>query len=151
MATPLDPATYQYTLISQSSGVLVGEPFVTRLDANGDLVGWSGLYGGNYHNSARGFEYTNGSLTFAEPLDATSFEVNGISANGILVGVYTTGGFYPSSPVSHSFMDVNGVFTTIDVPNAVDTDTVGVNDAGVVVGYGNTIQDGTATGSPHVW
>jgi hypothetical protein len=43
---------------------------------------------------------------------------------GEIVGSYST----------HGFLDVNGVFTTIDVPFGVNTIPKGINDSGEIVG-----------------
>ena len=48
---------------------------------------------------------------------------------GVVVGVYERGG------ANHGFIDRHGQFTTLDVPGALATTLVGINDAGVIAGF----------------
>jgi hypothetical protein len=53
-----------------------------------------------------------------------------IDNKGDIAGFYTdTGG------VIHGFLDNHGVFTTVDAPNATETELLGLNDHGIAVGF----------------
>lgn len=55
----------------------------------------------------------------------------GINDHGVVAGAFQTS----ADGRFHGFSDTNGVYTTIDVPGAVDTFAQGINNDGDVVGY----------------
>jgi probable HAF family extracellular repeat protein len=73
--------------------------------------------------------------TIDDPLGAVSSQVFGINDSGEMVGYYVD-----ANDSTHGFMLKNGVFTTIDDPNAspaigYGTQALGINDAGQIVGW----------------
>jgi probable HAF family extracellular repeat protein len=101
------------------------------INAAGTIVG-SFVSGGETH----GFVGTLPSslVQVDDPLGVEGTVVTGIDSAGDLVGYYVDGG-----GVSHGFLDVAGVMTTIDVPNSgpgVSTEIWGISPLGsTVVGY----------------
>lgn len=81
---------------------------------------------------------------------AFSTDATGINNFGEIVGFYQQGtncnGFVSPPCRTHGFKLINKTFTTINVPSAVDTFVLGVNDGGDVVGFfdtgANTVQHG---------
>jgi probable HAF family extracellular repeat protein len=94
---------------------------------------YTGQYGYSY-------SYKTGKIhTIRFPLKGAATTAYGINDKGTIVGGYCQnavvcpqGAF---SPASHGFMEVNGVFTTLDYPAAQDTSAIAVNNSGTVVGY----------------
>ena len=68
--------------------------------------------------------------TVDDPLGVDGTEIYGVNNNGEVVGSYQD-----ASDDTHGFIDVDGTFTTIDVPSATSTVVVGVNDSGEISGY----------------
>ncbi len=102
----------------------------------GQIVGAASTTGGTFANG--GFLYSNGIFTpITASTTATATVPLGINDQGQIVGYYNNpsppnGG--PASVGPNGFLDTNGVFTTIDVPNAYWNEATGINNAGQVVG-----------------
>jgi hypothetical protein len=71
--------------------------------------------------------------TVDDPLGVDGTEIYGVNNNGEIVGSYED-----SSGDTNGFVDINGTFTTIDVPGASSTVVYGVNDSGEISGYSYT-------------
>jgi hypothetical protein len=83
-----------------------------------------------------GFEYSNGAVTsFTVPGSGAYPDVNpyGINDAGTIVGYYTED--LGNTDLIRGFIDTNGSFTFVDVPNATATVLTGIDDAGDLVGY----------------
>lgn len=94
-----------------------------------------GLYDATSSSFANGFS-DNGGVFNSISVPATFGTVaNGINGLGNIVGQSSTGTIFAIS--DHGFLDVSGVFTTLDDPLAGSQGTVasGINDAGTVVGF----------------
>jgi len=90
----------------------------TGVNASGQIVGYT----------TTGFLDNGG--TYTAVTDGTHTQPNGINTAGQIVGDFanTTG--------EHGFLDIAGVFTTIDAPLGLgSTDVTGLNDSGTMVGY----------------
>jgi probable HAF family extracellular repeat protein len=99
------------------------------INDNGDIVGLYGLADGNQ----RGWLLHDGAFTvIAVPGATSTFGAVGINNLGTIVGSYNVGA------VSHGFVLTGTCFTTIDVPDAVQTFVRGINDAGDLVGRYDT-------------
>ena len=59
----------------------------------------------------------------------------------VLAGLAT--GANAQSPLASGFLDVNGTFTSIDVPGAIATELNGINDVGHIVGVLSVPEPGT--------
>ena len=61
----------------------------------------------------------------------TAIQANGINSNGQIVGTYT------DANGSHGFLDIGGMFSSIDAPfgGVLGTFATGINDSGQVVGF----------------
>jgi hypothetical protein len=90
------------------------------------------IVGTNWATYDGGIVLSNGAVTSISFPGAARTFVNGISANsGLIVGHYQAelGG------AAHGFVVGNGQFVTVDVPGVTSTVVVGVNNAGVLVGF----------------
>src|SRR5262245_34118521 len=96
-----------------------------RGDVVGEFIDSSGV--------VRGFiRFSNGSFsaTIVDPNDTVEFtEVRGINILRIAIGDYVA-----SDGFVHSFFLSNGTFTEYDVPGAVQTNLLSINDAGDFTG-----------------
>ena len=54
----------------------------------------------------------------------------GINNLGQIVGTFSN-----STGFEEGFLDINGVFTTINVPGSVDTAASGINNSGQIIGW----------------
>ena len=87
-----------------------------------------------YGGLQQGFLYQNGTFTFIDDPDAGTGSGQGTDAvainnSGVIVGFYTI------VQVMHGFVDIGGIFTTVDDPLGVKgTQILGINDAGQIVG-----------------
>lgn len=104
----------------------------------GDPAGMAN--GANRNNTAVGvasgnaFMLSNGAQTSIIPTGATSSVAFGINDTGVIVGqdVVTAGS-------ASGFVDVNGVFTTVDAaPTATMTTLQGINNNGLAIGFYST-------------
>ena len=88
-----------------------------------------------YGGLEQGFLYQNGTFTFINDPDAGTQSGQGTDAvainnSGVIVGFY-----YDNSSKLNGFVDIGGVFTTVDDPLGVKgTQILGINDAGQIVG-----------------
>jgi probable HAF family extracellular repeat protein len=75
--------------------------------------------------------FANGVLTQVLFPGALGTTVLGINDSGVIVGNYQVGG-----DITHGYVYLNGVFSTLDVPfpNVTDTFPVGINNKGEIVG-----------------
>jgi hypothetical protein len=84
------------------------------------------------YDGTKSFLYSNG--IFTDVTDPAGIETDAYAINdaGEIVGRY-----WDANLVMHGFVDIGGVFTTVDVPasfRAVSTALTGINNAGQVVG-----------------
>jgi probable HAF family extracellular repeat protein len=114
----------QFSLATEPSGI----------NNAGEIVGTvyiipAGFPGGAVPGYA--FVYDNGVFSLMSVPGSLDTVANGINDSGQIVGYYIDG-----NDVQHGFLDTNGIFQTIDFPNALPgtTDLVGINDAGEIVG-----------------
>jgi uncharacterized membrane protein len=120
--------TYMATSSSPSisfllrDGVYSNVPGAVGINAQGDIVGGSGTHGFI-------LRHNGGLLTFDYP-GASRTVANAINARGDIVGNYVTG------VVTHGFLLRDGVFTSIDSPDAFGNATFanGINNQGDIVG-----------------
>jgi probable HAF family extracellular repeat protein len=108
-----------------------GRTFAQKINARGAIVGsYSGRDGRGH-----GFLLRNGTyITVDVPAEwgAVNCGLFGINARGDIVGVYDR--FYDGRYHYHGFILRDGVFTAIDYPGATDTEPLGTNAAGDIVG-----------------
>jgi len=101
------------------------------INSSGSVVGAYRDTGGVYH----GFLLASQTYTTIDAPGASGglTEAAGINKAGEIVGVYVdSAGHY------HGFALANGAYTTVDYPGAVDSDLLGLNDKGDMVGaYGD--------------
>jgi probable HAF family extracellular repeat protein len=85
---------------------------------------------GNANGS--GFLYANGTCTTINVPGSTSTYVTGINDSGQIVGYYSQ----PTGIANtHGFIEMNGVFATIDDPNGIGSTAIfGINNSGDIVG-----------------
>jgi hypothetical protein len=102
------------------------------INNSGEIVGNADGYGNG------GFLYENGKYS---PINLTipgllinGVTPRGISGNGDIVGYYDWINQKTLTSGTSGFLDVNGVFTTINVPGATSTRLYGINNAGDIVG-----------------
>jgi probable HAF family extracellular repeat protein len=76
--------------------------------------------------------------TISDPGHAGESGVSGINDKEWVVGTYSPN---PQTQTIYGFLDTSGHFTTINHPNFVQTIAMGVNNSGVVVGYGYNSQN----------
>ncbi|WP_347990151.1 PEP-CTERM sorting domain-containing protein [Methylomonas sp. AM2-LC] len=88
-----------------------------------------------------GFEYSNGVYTDIIDSNAYQTSANAINNSGAIVGSLAFSGTAVGSPsyVNSGFIDIGGVFTLLNDPNAASnsygTVATGINNLGEVVGY----------------
>ena len=100
------------------------------VNSAGHAVGVSST---TYQGDFTSFLYVNGTLTPYGVPGASRTWAYDINNAGNIVGNYDVCG--PMECVEHGFLDVNGTFTNIDVPNLSGaTRPHGINDAGRIVG-----------------
>jgi probable HAF family extracellular repeat protein len=115
---------------SNGTHTAIGISFPLDINNKGQVVGfsfhWSTLYSGGVYTSIRHPNTITGSgYTFA----------NGINASGQVAGTYTEGNPINGVDITHGFILSEGVYTTVDVPNAISTYVAGINTSGQVAGY----------------
>jgi len=84
-----------------------------------------------------GFLDTGGLFTTIDAPDGFDTQAWGIDEAGQIVGAFTTSVRNPDGYFdirTHGFLDTGGVFTTIDVPGALLTQAIGINNTGQIVG-----------------
>jgi len=111
-------APYVYSELTPPGGLI---PF--GINRSGTIIGQS--YADN-----PSFEYSDGTYTLLnDPLArmATTYAY-GINDAGTIVGSYAVG------DVAHGFFYANGMFTTFNVPGALNTALTGINNAGTFWG-----------------
>ena len=78
------------------------------------------------------------SLALADDFTYTTIDFSGATATlaaGINTSGQIVGGYLLPDQSRHGFLDVGGVFTTLDDPNATSgSENVGINDSGQIVG-----------------
>jgi hypothetical protein len=118
-----------FTTIADPSG---SSTFVQGINDAGAMVG-------EYYNGTEdvGFLDTNGVFTNISDPNAGQYgsDATGINNSGEIVGTY-----YDNANNPNGFSELNGVYTTVDVPGALYTEVLGVNNLGQIVGgyEGNT-------------
>lgn len=113
---------------SPPSGVLIENQLVGVNDHN-IAVGFYNDTSGNSH----GYTYNIKTGTFSANIDdpsGVSTVTAAINNAGNLAGFYTDAG-----GTIHGFVDRHGTFTTVDAPNATETELLGLNDHGIAVGF----------------
>ncbi len=102
----------------------------TGINNSGQMVGFSGVSDYAITNPDSWVFGPGGFSNFVVPHSQSTF-ANAISDDGQIVGYYVdktrNGGM-------HGFLDAGGAFTTLDQPGAIDTDLLGINDSGQIVG-----------------
>lgn len=95
-------------------------------------------------NNLHSFVFDHGTYSTVVDPDAVggTTVATGINASGEIVGYYNDGAGGPDK----GFVDIGGVFTTIDAQPGLSTDISGVNDAGQIVGR---TYDATTGGSSY--
>jgi uncharacterized membrane protein len=104
-----------------------GQPATAALgiDNAGDIVGWAGN-----DSMIKGFELKNGTFTVISPPGIFKItQANGINNFGEIVGIRGTG------TNTRGFDFKNGQYTTITIPKQYETNAVGINDGGTIVGW----------------
>jgi probable HAF family extracellular repeat protein len=134
------PAKAQYNLIP------IDVPGATSTAANGNsthaIAGQYDDADGNTH----GFVLSNGSFTRIDVPNAWFTTVNGVNANGDIVGIFRDDLSHPLR--RHGFILSKGVFTTLDGPGSVRTSAFFINAKGSVVG---TYRDAANMGHGFIW
>ncbi len=117
----------------------------TSINDSGQVTGTYRDGSGNHH----GFVYSGGTFTTFNGPDTTDAVPSSINASGQVTGGYfvypvrgsssnpvipRVGSVIPS-PVIHGFVYSNGTFMTLDVPGAIDTQAISINDSGQVAGH----------------
>jgi probable HAF family extracellular repeat protein len=110
----------------------------TTLDGTGNGINDSGEIVGT--NAVGGFLYIDGTYTTISDPEAAPLNTNplGINNEGDIVGSYT------NSTGQHGFLDIGGIYTTIDFGTA-STIAAGINDLGQIVGSYDAQGAGGAT------
>ncbi len=114
-------------------------PVVNQLLGVNDQNVAVGFYNDGAGNS-HGYTYTVGSGVFT-PVNyggAVSLTATSINNLGEIGGFYVNAGGTTSG-----FLDVNGNFTTLNAPNAIETMIFGLNNNGIAVGQATTNGDAT--------
>jgi hypothetical protein len=105
--------------------------FVYGINNVGQIVGYNPVGG---VPGQTGFVEHNGVFTGVSAPNGFQTIPRAINNRGQIVGIYFAGGGQV-----HSFLESNGVFTTIDFPGALgDTIPHGINDSGEIVGAYST-------------
>jgi probable HAF family extracellular repeat protein len=123
-------------LRSDSTFMTIDVPDAISTSANdinnaGTIVGYFTDLAGRDRSYAR---IPDGSFTFIDAPGATGTRAEGgINSRGDVVGDFTD-----SAGAIHGFLLSGGTFATIDVPDAVNTFAIGLNDADVIVGAFDT-------------
>lgn len=133
-AGPILAANYTYTTIDfPAVGTLESE--AVGINNVGQIVGGYMSADGNRH----GFVYSGGTFaTLDDPNATLGSAAYGINNSGEIVGAYDLSDPEGSHSYegAHGFINVGGVFTTLDYPAAEVTNTTGerVNNLGTIVG-----------------
>lgn len=114
--------------------------YLFAINRNGLAVGGYCVPGCGPYTGEHAYTYDSatGVVTSIDFPGATSTTGYGINDSAQIVGGYcTTSVTCPEglNPTDHGFLDDNGVFTTLDFPGAQSTEAVGINNAGVIVGF----------------
>jgi hypothetical protein len=135
--------SYNHGFIALSSAG-IGETFDPPGSSNTESVGITagGIIFGNYINEFNvqvGFVDNSGVVTQVNvPASWQSLltTLDGVDAAGEIVGTFSAYDFDPFSvyPVSHGFIDNNGVYSQFDVAGATSTSISGISDAGEIFG-----------------
>ncbi|HTQ33549.1 MAG TPA: PEP-CTERM sorting domain-containing protein [Stellaceae bacterium] len=125
---------YVYTAIDDPLAGPGGTTFINGINDTGVLTGYS-VTSGTFHS----FVDVGGTFTtIADPLAVGGHTLaQGINNAGEIAGEYTVDDLNTNSDFTvHGFVDIGGVYTTIDVPGAVPgtTEVYGINNAGAIVG-----------------
>jgi hypothetical protein len=102
-----------------------GFPVVLGLNKAGQLVGYGSAF------PFQGFVGTEGTFAMVNDPNADS------SIGTLALGINNSGGIvgeYFTSSGENGFVDIGGVFTTLDYPGSVRTEPRGINDLGEIVG-----------------
>jgi len=81
-----------------------------------------------------GYTYTIASRTFSPNIDDPNDGGVGTTATAITNKNQIAGFYVDAAGVTHGFVDIGGMFTTIDYPKSTSTKLLGVNDNGLAVG-----------------
>jgi len=110
--------------------------YATGINNPGDIVGYY-TTGSEESQSDHGFLYDKqGNLKTIDVPGATDTRPLGINSAGVIVGAYVD-----SDGNTHGFVDVAGVFLTVDAPDtpaAIGTFVQGINDNGQLTVFGAT-------------
>jgi probable HAF family extracellular repeat protein len=131
------PATASPYTFKKIDVPLANETDVQGINNAGQIVGF--FFDGT---GEHGFVDTGGVFTpINDPsLGVTSTAAHSINSLGQIVGAFnTTSCPFPATgcPGTQGFLDVAGVFTTIDFPGAFSSEAAGINDGGQIVGTFN--------------
>jgi|SRR5579859_311618 len=110
------------------SGVLIENQLVGVNDRD-IAVGFYNDASGNSHGYTYNIRTGKFSADINDP-SGVSTVTAAINNRGELAGFYTDAG-----GTIHGFFDKHGVFTTVDAPNASETELLGLNDRGIAVGF----------------
>jgi probable HAF family extracellular repeat protein len=130
-------ASYNFIPINFPSAPSAGNPGFFGSSAFG--VNNAGVVVGNWANPNTGlidgFVYSNGSYTDVAPANSVSATLYSINATGTAVGEYQL-----SDNTIHAFSYAKGTITPIsDFPGATETNAIGINKAGTIVGVYSTV------------
>ncbi len=124
-----------------------GDPAFTQLLGINNSGTIAGYFGDGVIVPNNGFTLTlPNSYTPENFPGAAQTQVIGINASGETDGFYVTPVVGTTGGVTNGFTDVNGTFITVDAPNTVFNQLLGVNNAGVVSGYSSATNPTGATG-----
>ncbi|NOT10976.1 MAG: hypothetical protein HOP23_03935 [Methylococcaceae bacterium] len=123
----------QYTYLDGLGGA---GAVISKINNNGQIVGYSPVEGWTRLQS---FIYSNGSyLSLTGPEGSITTLAQGINNQGDIVGAFAYSGVeVEPNQNSHGFVLHDGMYTLLDVPNAISTVATDINDLGQIVGYYN--------------
>lgn len=118
------PANLQYKVID-----VPGEQatFAFAINNHGDIGGAVLDFAGNVHGYVTGRE--GGNLRLVDFPGATFTNVSAMNDRGDVVGQYLD-----NNGTSHGYSLIDGIFSTVDVPNSIFDAAVGINDSREIVG-----------------
>ena len=102
-----------------------------RINAAGSVVGYY-------------FDAQNNAHGFVQPLIGPGFVLNPPNGGLVALDINASGalvGFYGDPSGTHGFLrDPGGTFISIDVPGAISTQAISINDAGAITGWYQQVQ-----------